>query len=114
MAGLEKTILPARPLVRLGKVAGPQWTDGRMTVTPVARSLTIGSTPGDGGGRPGSGRGLLLRYSRPSAVIVSMDGSVYRMPIVDVTRWAQLAIVLVALLVLWEVWARTNTRKERS
>jgi hypothetical protein len=99
MEDLVERIRQARRLVRLETIAGPEWTDGGTTVTPVARSLTVGSS---------------FRYSRPSEVIVSVDGSAYRMPIIDVTRWAQLAIVLVALLVLWEVWARTNTRKERS
>ena len=99
MDDLGKRIRQARRLIRLENVAGPEWTDGRMTVTPVARSLTVGSS--------------LLRCSRPSRVIVSVDGSVHRMPIVDVTRWAQLAIFVAAALVLWEVRVRTNTRKER-
>ena len=69
-------------------------------------------------GQSGSGQGghprLFFRYSRPSAVLVSVDGSTSRMPIVDVTRWAQLAIVLIGLLALWEVWELTKMRKERS
>jgi hypothetical protein len=84
--------------VRLETVAGPEWTDGRTTVIPVARTLSVGP----------------VWHSRPAAVIVSIDGSASRVPIRDTTRWVQLALVLAALLVLWEVWARTKTRKERS
>ena len=87
-----------RRSVSLRTVAGPEWTDGRMRVTPVARTLTVGP----------------VWHSRPAAVIVSVDGSASRVPIRDMTRWAQLALVLAALLVLWEIWARTKTRKERS
>ena len=106
-----------RGLVHVETVTGPEWTDGRTTVMPVARSLTIGpatvSESGLGGGQGGRARPF-FRYDRPSAVVVSVDGSTSRLPIVDVTRWAQLAIVLIGLLALWEVWELTRTRKERS
>jgi hypothetical protein len=98
MRDLAESVRRIRRSVRLETAAGPEWTDGRTTVTPVARTLTVGP----------------VWHSRPAAVIVSVDGSVSRVPIRDMTRWAQLALVLVALLVLWEIWARTKTRKERS
>lgn len=101
-------------LVRWETVAGPEWTDGRMTVTPLARSVTFGSGLGDPRGGSGRRIGPFFRHSRPSAVVVSVDGSVSRIPIVDATRGAQLAIILIASLVLWGIWARTKTRKERS
>ena len=74
-----------------GPAAGPLGDGGRPRVD---------GRPEDGhaGGRSGPGS---FRHSRPSAVMVSVDGSVSRIPIVDATRWAQLAIVLTASLVLW-------------
>jgi hypothetical protein len=105
-------------LVRIETVTGPEWTDGRTTVTPVARSLTIGAAPAGEPAQGDAGRGVharpFIRCSRPSSVIVAVDGSTTRMPIVDVTRWAQLAIVLIGLLALWEIWELARTQKERS
>lgn len=81
---------------------GPEVTRGSLMVTPVARSLRVG-----GGG------GVFVR-TWPSAVLVSEGGRTSRLPIIDVTRWAQVAILLVALLWVFHVWTRTRTRKERS
>ncbi len=92
----------AGPSVRIETVTGPEWTEGGVTVTPVARSLRVG-----GGG------GLLVR-TWPTAVLVSEEGRTSRLRIVDVTRWAQVAILLAALLWVFQIWTRTRTRKERS
>ncbi len=87
-----------RRLVRLETEAGPEWNDGRSTATPVAKTVTVGG----------------FSRSWPSAVLVSSDGRTSRAPIIDLTRWVQVAIVLAALLALYEVRTRTRVRKERS
>lgn len=101
-------------VVRVETASGAEWTDGRMRVRPVATTTVVG---GGVGGRfltpLDSGRGLFSR-TRASAVEVSFDGRSYLSPILDVTRLGQVVIVLIALLVLTEVWARTRMRKERS
>jgi hypothetical protein len=101
-SGMKSLKGSARPLVRFETLAGPEWTEGQVTVTPVARSLRL-----DVGG------GIFVRI-RPAAVLVSEDGRTSHLPIVDVTRWAQLAVLLAASLGLFMVWTRTRTRKERS
>ena len=89
-------------LVRFETLSGPEWIQGGVTVTPVARSIRVGGERG--------------RYVRtwPSAVLVSEEGRTSRLRIVDMTRWAQIAILLAALLWLFEIWMRTRTRKELS
>ena len=89
-------------LVRFETLSGPEWTQGGVTVTPVARSIRVGGQVG--------------RYVRtwPSAVLVSEEGRTSRLRIIDVTRWAQIAILLAALLWLFEIWTRTRNRKELS
>lgn len=78
-------------------VAGP------TVVTPIAKTLTIGSDAG----------GFLCRRSWPSAVSVATGAQQSRVRIVDVTRLIQLAIVLAAALLTVGVWMWTKTRKER-
>jgi hypothetical protein len=104
-----------RASARLKTITGPASTEGKLTVTPLARSLTIG--------RAGQG-GFVYTWAWPSAVLVSEDGRTARIPIVNATRLAQVAIVLAAMLLLNGMWARTRThtktrtlartRKERS
>ena|SRR5665647_2761096 len=89
-------------LVRFETLSGPEWVQGGVTVTPVARSVRVGGE-----------RGLYVR-NWPSAVLVSEEGRTSRLRIVDVTRWAQIAILLAALIWLFEIWMRTRTRKELS
>lgn len=89
-------------LLRFETLSGPEWVQGGVTVTPVARSVRVGGE-----------RGLYAR-AWPSAVLVSEEGSTSRLRIVDVTRWAQIAILLAALIWLFEIWMRTRTRKELS
>jgi hypothetical protein len=89
-------------LVRFETLPGPQWIQGGLTVTPVARSIRVGGERG--------------RYACtwPSAVLVSEEGRTSRLRIIDLTRWAQIAILLAALLWLFEIWTHTRTRKELS
>jgi hypothetical protein len=107
--------------IRLEEQAGPVRVDGRLEVTPVARSLTLCRWPtdrergGDGGPSDGRSRGAVV-FARtwPSSVLVSADGQMRRMPIFDMTRLAQIAIVLLALAWILEMPRRRGTRKERS
>jgi hypothetical protein len=103
--------------VRLETVTGPERIQGRVAVTPIARSLAVGYGPKGRKGAEGGGEGqaaAVFRCEWPSAVKVSIDGQVSRLPIVDVTRWAQIAIVLVAILWIIKVRGRAATRKERT
>jgi len=84
---------------------GPEVTHGSLNVTPTARSVTVRVG--------GSSGGAVFQRTWPSAVLVSADGRTSRLRIVDVTRWAQIAIILAALLWIYEVWMWTKGRKEQ-
>lgn len=100
MSSFKKT---AGRFVRLKTLAGPEWTEGDVTITPVAKIMAV-----DGG----AGFGGVVR-AWPSAVLVSQDGRTSRLPIFDITRWAQVAILLAALLWIFSIWTWKRTRKER-
>jgi hypothetical protein len=63
-------------------------TAAGVTVTPLARTLSV-RTPFGG-----------LVWSRPVAVRVERDGQVQRMRIVDVTRAAQVGLLVSSLAVI--------------
>jgi hypothetical protein len=74
--------------------AGPiQWrtftgepvTLGGLTVTPESQALTIRLPTGG------------VVWNRPSAVHVEQDGRVARLPIIDITRLAQVALLSLSL-----------------
>lgn len=104
----------ARGLVRFDTVTGQEWSDGRVRVTPIARTMTVGGGSEAPERRRGGGQRALLVRTRPRAVLVSTEGRTSRLPILDLTRSAQAAMLLAALLWLWELHAWTRTRKERS
>jgi hypothetical protein len=93
-------------LLRFESARGEEWTDGRVTVTPIARSAILGAGLGGPRARPLEQRRGFYNLSWPTAVQMSVDGRTYRAPIVDVTRLSQLAIVLAALLIVFETWTR--------
>lgn len=99
-----------RESVRLDTLSGAELSRGRFTVTPVARSLTIGRLPA--GALEGDGA-VFFRWIWPSAVLVTEDGQTSRVPIVDVTKRAQTAIALGAMVLLCGICMRTRARKER-
>jgi hypothetical protein len=101
-------------IVRFESAAGPEWTDGRRTVTPLANLVVVGSGLAGRKVAPTDPERGVFTLSWPSAVETTAGGKTRRTPIVDVTRWGQLAIILFALLVLNEVWIRSRSRKERS
>ena len=101
-------------MVEFRTLPGPDLTRGSLRVTPLARSVTV-RFGGSGGRSAGDHRGgAVFARSRPSAVLVSAEGRTYRLRVVDVTKWTQMAVVLVALLWLYEMWARARARKEQS
>ena len=99
--------------IRLETVTGPEFVRAGTRVVPVARLLRV-SFGGDGDEVAAGLGGLSYSRQWPSAVIVSAGGTVSRLPVIDVTRWAQVAIVLGALTCTVEMWRRATTRKERS
>jgi hypothetical protein len=74
-------------------------------VTPVARRLTMGRRGASwAAGAEGGTCGVFFTRSWPAAVLVSSDGRTKRVPIVDVTRCAQAAVVAGACMLLFWVW----------
>ncbi len=100
--------------MRVETARGPEWTDGVVTVTPIARSVIFGGGSAGRTSRPvGPNRGI-VSWSWPVAVEVSSGKNTHRTRIVDVTRCLQTAIVLIALLVVMQVRSQARKRKERS
>lgn len=62
-------------------VSGDKLTVGDVTLTPQSQALTV-RWPNGG-----------LVWNRPVAVLVERDGQTERMPVVDVTRMAQLGLL---------------------
>lgn len=88
--------------ITLTTTLGPAVEVGDLRVQPVARSLGL---------RCGWG---VFVHTRPSAVLVSKEEETSRVPIIDVTRWGQAAVVLAALLSTYGLLVRAKRRKERS
>ncbi len=91
-------------MARLGNIlqietqSGTPATFGNLTVTPESQALVL-RLPFGG-----------FVWNRPTAVLLETEGERQHIPIVDVTRIAQLALaVLVFGLV---IWSRTGERKE--
>jgi len=86
----------------VGTVAGPAFTAGSATVTPLARTLTLRCA------------GVGFSRSWPSAVLVAGEAGTSRVPIRDVTRMAQAVLMLVAMLCAGGLVGRAAKRKGRS
>ena len=78
-----------REMVRLETHCGETIVASGVRVTPQSRALTV-AWPGGG-----------WVWNRPVALEVVQDGEVRQVPIVDVTRWSQIA--LAGLTVLFSV-----------
>ncbi len=86
-------------VVQMRTLSGAPVQVRTMTVTPQSQALTI-RLPFGG-----------LVWNRPVAILVARDGKVERIPIVDVTRQVQLA--LLALTLAFALTAGiVNRRKE--
>jgi len=79
--------------------SGNPVTVGAVTVTPQSQALTIRRSFGG------------LVWNRPSAVLVERDGHVERLPIRDVTRVVQLALLGFSVVFLIVAWI-TSTRQQ--
>jgi len=90
-----------KPMFRYALVDGAPVSAGGVRATPQARVLEV-RWPGGG-----------LVWNRPVAVIVKRDGTTSRMPIVDATRAAQLALGAFAALVSMMAAARAARRFRR-
>lgn len=66
--------------------SGETISRGEVAVTPQSQALTMACSRGG------------LVWNRPLAVVVERDGEERRIPIVDVTRWGQLALFGLSLV----------------
>lgn len=83
-------------------VAGNPVATGGVTVTPWSRALTI-RLPFGG-----------FVWNRPTAVVVERAGRIERIPVRDVTRDAQLGLIVLALLLVIVRIRRAFPRKEKA
>jgi len=70
-----------KDVVRWQTISGEEVTIGDVTLTPQSQALTL-RWPNNGG----------FVWNRPVAVLVKRDGQTERVPVVDVTRIAQLTL----------------------
>jgi hypothetical protein len=73
--------MPLKDHVQYQLESGSPTTVGQTTLTPQSQVLTV-RWPNGG-----------WVWNRPVAVLVEQDGETERLPIVDVTRYAQLAFI---------------------
>jgi hypothetical protein len=92
----------SRRFLTVETFAAPAVEAGPITVTPVARTLTLRF-----------GRGVLIR-SWPAAVLVAREARTSRVPIVNVARLAGVTIVVATMLCVWGLAAGAARRKGRS
>ena len=84
------------------KSVTPEIEVGTFKLSLVSRSREFGTS-----------RGRVV-WSRPSAVLVTAGGEQTRLRIVDVTRWVQVILLLVALLAACLALVWNGGRKEIS
>ena len=92
----------AEAFLRTRSSATPEIEAGPLRLSLVARSVAL---------RPPGG---VMVWSRPTAVLVTVDGRTSRLRIVDATRWVQAVLLLAALFFACCVLIRESKRKERS
>lgn len=94
MSTLGETVRTLRPMVRLHTWQGAPITVGEHQITPIARSLWVSV------GRPGAPFAAGWVRTRPLAILDLYRGQTRRIPIPDVARRIQMALLLAALLLL--------------
>lgn len=95
-------MMPVTDMFQLQAVTGSPVQAGDMTVTPQSQVLIV-RLPFGG-----------LVWHRPTAILVERAGQTSRIPIVDVTRVIQLALLgVVALVFSVTVWIQSSQRKEQ-
>ena len=92
----------SRRFLTMETVAAPAVEAGPITVTPLARTLTL---------RLGGG---VLTRSWPAAVLVTREARTSRVPIVNVTRLTGITIIVAATFCSWGLAAGAARRKGRS
>jgi hypothetical protein len=88
-------------MVQVQTVTGDPITAGATTVTPQSQAISIRWRNG----------GLI--WHRPVAVLAERDGQTARIPIVDVTRLVQAAL-LVSVLMVSLIMSQLTRRQKRS
>jgi hypothetical protein len=89
--------------ITLESRAGEAVTAGARRLIPLSRVIRV-HLPGQPGG---------VVWNRPAAVLVrEADGQEIELPVRDVTRLAQLAILTAGLLGSWLIWIAFRPRKE--
>lgn len=92
-------------IIQLETQAGPKITVGDVSLTPQAQALTL------------RWRGGGLVWNRPVALLIEQDNETRRIPVVDVTRLAQIsllgssAILTLILLILTRQQRRTENER---
>jgi hypothetical protein len=84
------------------QVSGQPLVVNELTVTPRSRALIVRFR---GGG---------FVWQRPTHVLVEQNGQVKRLPIVDVTRMIQLALLAAGAGITLASWLASKKRKENN
>jgi hypothetical protein len=92
-------------LVRWQSVRGEPRMVGDVTITPESRVLMVRF--------PGRLNGGYV-WNRPAAVIVERGGERERIPIVDVTRMAQISLMMSLVALAFITMVLSGRRKEQS
>lgn len=88
-----------KEIVEWQTVSGDRVTAGHVTLTPQSQALTL-RWPNGG-----------LVWNRPVAVLVERDGQSERIPIVDVTRLAQVGLLGLSVFFVLATLFRSNRRR---
>lgn len=89
-------------MFQLQAVTGSPVQAGDITVTPQSQALIV-RVPFGG-----------LVWQRPTAILVERAGQTFRIPIVDVTRVIQFALLGASAFLFWvTVWIQSSRQKEK-
>jgi hypothetical protein len=97
--------MPKSELIQWKAHCGEPIKRGNLTVTPQSQALTVRFP-----WRWSSG----FVWNRPTAVLVERDGVTERIPIVDITRMAQIGLVALSAIILLFVSIRSITQGENN
>ena len=106
MSMLSQVLRDLRPTVRLRTLQGEPVTVGEHRLVPIVRALWISI------GRPGGILAAGWARSRPVAVLDTYRGHTRRIPIPDVTRRVQWALLAVPILLLAGARLARRARKK--
>jgi hypothetical protein len=106
MSDLVRVLSSFRPIVRMRTVRGEPLTVGERQVVPLARQVVVGL------GRPGGPLAFGWARARPVALLDTWRGQTRRIPIVDPTRTAVMAMAA-TLLALALATRFVSSRRQR-